>query len=74
MKQIEIIVNGRKVRVEEGDSLSYDQLCRLAEINPHYNPTAVFSIPGGRDGIMHHDKAGPLLEGAIYSVMNTGNA
>jgi len=55
-------------------TIDYEHLCLIVGIDPKYNPSAMYSLPDGRGGCIYKGKPAPLVEGAIYNIMGTGNA
>lgn len=69
-----IIVNGRPLHIAlPEETISYDELCDAAGVEGS-GYTVTYSLPDGRSGCPKFGEECPLVDGAIYNVMRTGNA
>jgi hypothetical protein len=87
LKEAEIIVNGRKVKVPYSSFIDYSTACTLAGFHPNTRPTVTWFHPGSGASSLHPDAAfegGGLLPdnsfpvtacpGLVITVANTNNA
>lgn len=71
---VSIIVNGRLYMFAEMGFISYEDICTLAGIDPAENPTVACVSSRRRDHTISAGDIGPVENGTVYNVANTGNA
>lgn len=71
---IAIVLNGRVVEIPKTAEITYETLCELEGLNPDHNPSAIFSVPNGPDGILRPGRPIALVENTIFNIMHTSNA
>lgn len=72
---VTISINGEE-RVEKAHSVTYEDVCAMAGIEPKLTPTITYRYPDGEDGILCPGTSvgGPLLDGMIFNVAVTDKA
>lgn len=67
-----ILVNGHPLHIVlPEETISYDDLLDAAGVEGQY--TVTYSLPDGRAGSPRFGEPCPLVDGAVYNVMHTGN-
>jgi hypothetical protein len=65
---IVITVNGKEVLVPKDALIGYDELCRLANVDPAVKPVIVYSAGPLRAGKLDVGEMAPLKKYAQYNV------
>ena len=68
-----IKVNGKDVPFPDA-RMTYDRLCLLAGVDVEQNPSATYRQPNGACGVLWRGNMAPVVEGARFTVYQTGMA
>ena len=72
---MKIIVNGDEHEISDDKvSLTYEEVVKLAEHKPKYNPSVTAKLLDGSGSILSPGRKVGLFEGMIFNVAYTGNA
>lgn len=69
---VEVTINGRDALVPV--MFSYEKICEHCGLNPAHNPSVVWSVRGGGNGILSHGESVRTRPGMSIDAMVTGNA